>query len=375
MLLRIQATAATLTADEIKKAIPPETLQQIKKNNPHPYFQAYSIAQEGESRPREVGSSQNSLILWPRKAIQSIGSALKKGLQFFKQHNADNSTEGRPSLGEFVGRIGKEIGGRLHEIVVGYFPDKQAAMECDICSIEADVIGSNVSPGAFVVDAIESITGIALDNSSHDAPAFAGAKRLASLQFFGGDDDPSDKNKTKGAGTPAGGNPMTFEEVKAAAMRMNIHPSQLYTIDQIRKDREFAPVFDQRDSLEAELKELKEAREADKEKYANLEKDIQRNDAKNRINTFIPAEATDGQKKLIEKRIASKLDKLDDLTDDGLKSFVNDAIEDYNELSGVINPDGSGSGDGNAGAGQGDDNHDDPDKSAVDEAFEDAMSK
>jgi hypothetical protein len=196
--------------------------------------------------------------------------------------------------------------------------------------MEADVAGSKVTNGSYIVDTVDSITGIALDNSSNDVPAFAGAIMLASLQCFEGGN--LSHKKIQGTENPPEEIHMTFAEWKAKLSEYNVHPSDIFTIDEIQKDREFVAVFNERDALKTENGELKETAKTATETAAKQEKTILRNDAKSRLDSFIPKDATEGQKAFIAKKVASKFDKLDDLSDDGLKGFVNENIEDYNDF-------------------------------------------
>ena len=369
MIIKIQATAAILTVDEIKNAIPAETIAEIKKTDKNPLFQAYSLVQEGTSNPRSVGETDSQSIAWPRRAIESAKNVLKKGLQFFGGHNADNSTNGRKALAEFVGRLAKDVGGRLHEIVIGYFPDKENAKKYDVCSVEADIDTTEIPGSMTIAEKFERITGIALGNSAHDTPAFAGAKKLLSVQCFEGG-KPS-KKTIQGTENPSGGNPMTFEELRAQAKAMNVHPSQLYSLEEIKADRTFSAVFDERDLLKTENEGLKKTGETSTKKLADQEKQILRNDAKTRLDSFIPENATEGQKAFIAKKVKSKFDKLEDLTDDGLKGFVNENIEDYNEFG--AKDEKSPKGDDDKNNENKDDDKNDEELSDVDAAVKDAI--
>lgn len=335
MKVRLQATTAILTADEIKSAVPERVLNEIKKNDPKPFLQAYSIVQEGTSRPKIIGEGITP-IQWPRKAVETVGKVIKRGLQFFKGHNSDNSTDGRKSLGEVVGTITKEISGRLHQIVVGYFPDKQSASECDVCSIEADAVLR--SEGSLTIaEAIENLTGIALGNSRTDTPAFPGAVRVGSLQAFEGDEtsgkddteNPDVKTKTKKVGDT-----MNFDDVKKYIRDHNVWPNQIYNDEVMRNDNVFGKIFTEKDSFEKQLKELKESNSKVEEDFKNLQKENAKTSAKSKIVTFYPEGITDKQKDFLDKRFNP--DKIEDLSDDGLKKFVNKGLEDFKEYASIF---------------------------------------
>ncbi len=250
----IECFNLTMTADEIIKYIPEDTYKEIKQKNEHPFFQAYSIIQNGISRPRDIESNTFKPIEWGKDVILKLKGIVKKGLQFFVGHNSDNSTEKRKSIGEVIADFQKNIGDKLHHIVVGYFPNREEAQKYDVCSIEADILTEEY-PDMSIARKIKDITGIALGNSQIDKPAFKGALRLGSVQAFGDDSDSGkdknqgpDKNKRKEI-------PMTYEEIKQAVKGMNIFPNQLFTEDEIRNDREFGKIFDKVDELSTKEKD------------------------------------------------------------------------------------------------------------------------
>jgi len=176
---RLQA----FSQNEILELIDPAVLQEIKAKDEHPFFQMYSICHEGNSKPKIIGEDNKTPMTWTRKAIQSIKNVIKRGINFFKNHNEDNSTNNRPSLGEIVGYTEKMIDGVLHGLTIGYFPPdkREEAKKLDICSQES-VWNFIENSGQLIADSIESLTGIALSDSKEDTPAFAGAKRLGMVQ-------------------------------------------------------------------------------------------------------------------------------------------------------------------------------------------------
>jgi hypothetical protein len=180
--ISLQCTALSLTSDEIIALIDGSLLSKIRAHDPHPFFQAYSICHEGTSQPTILGEKSKP-IHWTRQAVESIKKVVAKGVKFFRGHNSDNSTDNRESLGEVVADMQKEIGGVLHHIVVGYFPDKEKVKDADICSQEANW-NLFQKAGEWFAGAIKDLTGIALSNSRVDQPAFSGAKRLGMVQAF-----------------------------------------------------------------------------------------------------------------------------------------------------------------------------------------------
>jgi len=339
--LELQCLEITsLSTEEIQGMIDPATLQGIKASDPHPYFQVYSIAHEGVSEPRIIGE-ESVPITWTRRAIQSIKNAIKKGIKFFLGHNEDNSTEGRRSLGEIVGNGEKIINNKLHSLVVGYFPPgtRDEVKKYDICSQEStwDFIES---AGKIFADKIEELTGIALGNSGIDKPAFIGARRLGTLQAFNESDksDYSDKNIKNDRRYQ-----MTFEDVKKAVKDLNIFAWQLFTIEEIKNDKEYGRFITENENLSKTLKdketEISTVKSEYEKKVNELTKDKLATTAKTRLADLISKNEivlTDNQKKFVTDNLS--IDKLEDLSDDGLKNYVNGQIDIYQKVASVISP-------------------------------------
>ena len=72
-----------LSKDDILQMVSKETIDEIKKKDAHPYFQAYSIAHEGVAKPKVLGDTQAPQIRFLRDAIQSIKNVITKGVKIF----------------------------------------------------------------------------------------------------------------------------------------------------------------------------------------------------------------------------------------------------------------------------------------------------
>lgn len=320
--LRIQA----LTNDEILALIPADILSVIKTKDPHPFFQAYSICHEGTSTPTILGDTARP-IHWTRRAVQSIKDVIKNGIKFFLGHNTDNSTDNRRELGEIVASFEKEIDGVLHHVAISYHkPEvREEVKKYDICSQEAEWNFFDVA-GNMVADTLETMTGIALSSSEIDEPAFSGARRLGMVQAFG-----AESTNQNNQGEPK---KMTFEELKAEIKKMNVWPSQLYSIEDIKEDRKFAPVFTESENLKNQVAKQGEQIKALETEKSNLSKQTLQSTAKTRLTSLIEKgeiKLTDNQKDYI-KGITDKFDNfskyLNDFSDDALKTFINQKLTD-----------------------------------------------
>lgn len=307
-IVKLRCQLQAFSNSEIMNMIDDDVIVDIKLKDKHPFFQAYSICHEGISTPTLIGEKAKP-INWGRKAIQSIKDVVKKGVKFFFGHNDDNSTEGRKALGEIVGYKEKEIDGKLNSVIVGYFPPetKEEVKKYDICSQEA-VWNFFESAGQLIAGTIDKLTGIALSSSEVDKPAFSGAKRLGFVQAF--------ENKDIGENKMDGKSAITFEDVKHAIREMNIHPSQLYNLDEIKKDREFGNIVENENKI-TEFEDQKKKLE-DSLKVATRQNQL--NTAKGRLADIMKdMQLTEKEVKYIDTQFS---ETVDDISDEGLKGFV-----------------------------------------------------
>lgn len=312
-------TEMKLSQEEILKNIPDEDLQKIKSVNPHPYFRAYSIAHEGTFSPMILGEGYKK-ITWTRKAIQSLKNIVIKGIKFFKGHNEDNSTVNRESFGTVVNNFEKEIDGKIHHIVIGYFQDKSSVVNDDIISMEADWKFIN-NAGRWIADKIEGITGIALGNSETEKPAFTKAQVLGTVQA-------NLERETKME--------ITFQDVVNFCKERNVWPSQIYSIDQIKADREFMKHFIDFETKEkkfnADITAIEAKAKAAEEKLKIMEGDYNKQTAKTRLDNHLKTNnisMTEKEKIFVD----SQFKTLSDYSDDSLKKFVDTSRDLYKEMA------------------------------------------
>jgi hypothetical protein len=310
-----------LSQTEILNNISPNDLSKIKSDNAHPYFRAYSIAHEGISVPKIIGEGYKK-IAWPRRAIQSLKNITVKGIKFFKGHNEDNTTDNREYFGEVIGNFEKEIDGKIHHIVIGYFPDKSSVVNDDIVSMEADWSFVK-NAGKWIADKIDSITGIALGDSSVDTPAFSGAKMLGAVQALEGEKEKKIME-------------ITFQDVQKFVQDHNVWPWQLFSIEQVKADREIGKYFIE---FEAKQKKLSEDLQAitDKAKAAEdklklVEGEYNKTTAKTRLESHLKTNnitLTEKEKLFLDTQFKT----LSDYSDDSLKKFVDTSKELYKDLA------------------------------------------
>lgn len=319
--------------NDIISKIPPNILAEIKAKDEHPFFQLYSICHEGTSTPKIEGKGHKP-ITWFKKAIQSIKSVIKKGIKFFDGHNSTNDNQDKKILGEVIHAFEEEIDNKLHYCTIGYFPPetREIAKTKDICSQEAEWNLFEVA-GQYIADVCQEITGIALANSKEGyTPAFEGAKRLGLLQAF------SDTMTITPVGeTVKETKIMTFSELKDKVRELNVHPHQLYNLDEIKDDKEFGKVYDEIKTLTDEKTELEKKIDNFEKENTKLTRSIQLDNAKDKLKEiYKESQTTENMQKFINDIYDEQKDKLEDLSDDGLKAFVETQTKIYQKATNTI---------------------------------------
>lgn len=311
-----------LTENEILEHIGQEEIDKIKRYNPHPYFRAYNLAQEGEYSPKIIGEEPKT-TKWPKRAIQSIKNLTLKGIKFFKGHNEDNSTDNRKPYGEIVSDFQKEIDGETHHIIIGYFPEKDAVVNDDIISMEADVSFFDYA-GKWIADKIDSITAIALGSTKNgEQPAFTGARMLGAVQALEKEINMPDEK-------------INFYKLKEYVKEFNVYPHQLFSLDELKQDREFGKHFIEFETKEKKYLEDMKAIEAKaktaEDKLKVLETDYNKNTALIRMENYLKANniiLTPTEKKFIDPLFKTETD----YSDDGIKKFVDKSRALYKDMA------------------------------------------
>jgi hypothetical protein len=315
-----------LSRDEMIQIIPNETLKQIKSKDAYPTFSVYSICHEGISQPVRIdGSDANAYepISWPRRAIQSIHSL--KGIKCFHLHNEDNSTDNRKEYGEIVADCEREIDGILHHVAIAYHPPavREQAKQFDVCSMEA-VWNFVKGAGQWVADTLESMTGLALASSKSNRPAFLGARRLGLVQALDYTFEANKENSTVA----------TLQEVKEFVKANAVIPSQLFTLEEIKKDGTFIPVFNEIGTKDTQIKTLGDQLKEAQEKVKGVERKELEFNAKTIFDKTLSSadlKLTDKQKTFITKKYDPS--KIEDLSETGIATLVKKGMEEFKEYA------------------------------------------
>jgi hypothetical protein len=325
--IRLYSNIQALGQNDIIKKIPSDVLAKIKENDSHPFFQMYSICHEGESTPKIFGANnkveKSQPISWTKKAIESMANVIKVGVKFFQGHNKTNSDITQKEVGKVIHAFQEEIDGKLHQVVIGYFPEKKAVINNDVCSQEASWTFIEQA-GQLIADTCKKITGIALENSKIAEPAFKDAKRLGFVQAFesSGDEQPGEGEKA-----------MTFEEIKQGIKDLNIYPNHIFNEDDLKNDRKFGPLFDKISTLEKENKALDENLKKNNDEFMTLKRSSNLNTAKTRIGKYMQEKSLPKPMQLfIEKSFDEDKENIEDLSDDGLTKYIDKETKIYQRV-------------------------------------------
>jgi cation transport regulator len=313
------------TQDEILAMIDAETLDKIKQKDEHPFFQAYTMMHEGISKPRLLGDGYKK-IHWTKQAVNSVKNIITKGVQFFVNHNKDNSTNKRDSLGEIVGDKVEEINGKSRHVIVGYFPPdtREEAKKYDVISQEANW-NFIEQAGQLFADSIEKLTGIALGDSNYNKPAFREARRLGFVQAFENEGNNMNFDEIKKV--------ITFDQIKQLVGERTIRPWQLFSENDMLDDRVFGKKLSEYDTTKAELDRIKEDIKKKDADIATLNKKAQLADIDTRIESILKEKQfTDKQLNYIKGVFQKNKENLDDLSTEGLTKFVDQQQSNYKEV-------------------------------------------
>lgn len=214
--------------------------------------------------------------------------------------------------------------------------------DLNVCSIEADV---DITEDGDVTG-VANVSAVALGNSSIDSPAFPGAQRLASMQFF--DED----NNKKGLDNPAGGRRMTFAEIKTGVEELGLAPHRLFTADQVRDDNRLMTALsgeftEQIATLEKDNAKLAKENEGLSKQAAEGEEaktKIALSEGKQKLEAVIPEGMTDAQKKFLITEF--KPGTVEELSEESLNSYVDQGTKRFAEMAQLFGGESSPSGGG-----------------------------
>ena len=300
---------------DIKKEVPEATINKLKETEAHPFLQAYVICHEGEFTPEIVGEKSQSIV-WSEDSVKTFSDINVIGAKLFYGHDT------REVMGDIIHSTFKMIDGKECFVIVAHHPaDKVAKAEkCDICSQEAvwETIEFN---GKLYADKVTELLGVAIQQSTNDRPAFSGATKIAQVRA-----------------TQAEEKIMTVAEVLQGIKDLNIQPYQAFDLERIKNDPVLGKQIPDIEPLKAQLQEKDTKIKELQDSKQNLEKDVAKQTSKPRLDKIVKEKnCTPKQKTFLEKQLETF--GLEDYSDDGLSSFVENNLKVFKNVMSVKEPD------------------------------------
>jgi hypothetical protein len=126
--------------------------------------------------------------------------------------------------------------------------------------------------------------------------------------------------------------PLTYEQLKNEVKRMKVMPSQLFSEGDLKADREFVPFFN-------ELQMAVEDNEKKDKRIEELMREKELGTAKERITNIISEDKLpEPITNFIFSQFGKTKEQIEDLSDQGLKSFVKSQTELFQETAKIVNP-------------------------------------
>ena len=338
----IQLEIQNMAASEMLQNIPPDMLEEIKRTDPHPVFEAYKVAHPGESKSYIVGLG-TKVLKWFGNILETIKGKIKSGIPVFYLHGKDNSHGGRQPIGRIVATV-QNFADEVVSIVYRF--KDFLHLDTDIASFEAPLhINEDESLQGHEVQPHElgDITGLALANSAEAKPAFARATKTAYMQCLTKEKKMSDDIK--------------LEDVLGFIEEKKIKPSQLFDDDTIMEveavKQEIASrkgndnLYNENLRLKAQLATEREKNETLKAEYDEKIKErdtkITATELEKAFDTELTKreKLTDKQKEYLKKKKASLQPKEGVEIETTLNSYFDEQIKEFDELQKYFNETGN----------------------------------
>lgn len=328
-----------MSASEMLQHIPPEKLEEIKRHDPNPVFEAYKVAHPGESSTYIVGLG-TKILRWFGGILKKIKDKIAPGTPVFYLHGKTNSHKGRDKIGEIVATI-QNFASEVISIVYRF--KDYMHLRTDIASFEAPLQiqgGTGLEGHEVQPHELGDITGLALADSATATPAFAGAIKTAYLQCLKKEENMPDIN---------------LEDVISFINEKKISPTQLFDNDAIMsvdavqealaKKRGNENLYHENARLKAQLATMREKTENEK---ASLESKVKELSVEVNTSKLSKAFADEIKKreKLTQKQREYLVDNQDKLqAEDGvelsvtLNKFIDSGLQEFEKWEALFKAD------------------------------------
>jgi len=176
-------------------------------------------------------------------------------------------------------------------------------------------------------------SGIIMSYDGHNArERLRGSRKKIRAQAFNAIQGDENKDKKDIGNMPEELKTVPFAELVTELKRRNTFPTQVFSLDEIKKDREISPIFEKLDKLEKDIQVKDKSLNDLEEEKKTLSKQINSVTAKDRLvkildeNKLIPT--TDKQRKFIKERFKN----IEDTSDEGLKKYIQSEIDERKRI-------------------------------------------
>lgn len=332
---KLKAFVQHMAREAVEAMIDDATLQEIKRADPNPTIKVFAIAHEGEAKGNAPGIGA-VVLQYFRNVIAQIFDKLAIGTKVFHLHNADNSHDGRASIGKVVGKSLLEAGNRLKTLAAVWIDPAHKDKTLDVASIEANIgfIPDPVS-GVHRAVEVESVTGIALADGRHESPGFPEATLLTAIQAFVVGTDPKQtpgRDEDKMEFDPK---KVTKEQLASAIKEQGIKVDDLFSKSQIQASDEGLRMQQIIDNSQNSIRDLREKVGKAEARVVEVETTQRVSTAKTVFGTTATErKLTDKQKSFIEANLDSFKPSTEEAKDDatlrkGLDAWVDRQLDTF----------------------------------------------
>ncbi|HDL00808.1 MAG TPA: hypothetical protein ENH23_01065 [candidate division Zixibacteria bacterium] len=124
---------------------------------------------------------------------------------------------------------------------------------------------------------------------------------------------------------------MTFEEVKTALRQMNVHPWQIFTMEDIKNDKVFGKLFDEQNVLSEKYKDLETKYKSLESENTEAVKNLNKTKAKDMLDGALKEGFTDKQKTFILKRF--RPEDFDEINTQSINKYIENTKKEYAETA------------------------------------------
>jgi hypothetical protein len=261
--ISMQAIVCNLSAIDVLEYIDQDILDEIKKTDPEPVFAMMTIGYEGEAKGQLLNADgQGDSVdkwykqIWPLKAVKQLVGYLKTNrfTAIYESHAPEAYY--RKAVGNVITGAKKVIDGVTHALAIAHITDIEAREKVlsgtyNACSMEATCFFEKAKNAyEWVVNNVESLTGIALCDTSKVGTGFDNSNILAVVTAMRAE---TKNEQAKGKDMEN----VTLRDVKEYIEENDIRPDRLFSIQQLTGSESVKGAFETEHKAETEKKDAR----------------------------------------------------------------------------------------------------------------------